>query len=86
MIRYKIDILQALAAAGWTQSRLKKYGIMGGRTIDRLREGKPLNFDGLGAVCALLNCQPGDLIENVLTLEEQTTLFNLRHEKREKAD
>ncbi|MEE6208462.1 MAG: helix-turn-helix domain-containing protein [Alphaproteobacteria bacterium] len=86
MIRYKIDILQALAAAGWTQPKLKKYGIMGGGTIDRLREGKPLNFDGLGAVCALLNCQPGDLIENVLTMEEQTVLFNLRHEKREKAD
>ena len=80
MIRYKIDVLQALAAAGWTQSRLKKYGIMGGRTIDRLREGKPLNFDGLGAVCALLNCQPGDLIESVLTTEEQTTLFNLKRE------
>lgn len=80
MIRYKIDVLQALAAAGWTQSRLKKFGIMGGRTIDRLREGKPLNFDGLGAVCALLNCQPGDLIESVLTTEEKTALFNLKRE------
>jgi DNA-binding Xre family transcriptional regulator len=80
MIRYKIDILQALAAAGWTQSRLKKYGIMGGRTIDRLREGKPLNFDGLGAVCALLDCQPGDVIESVLSMDEKTTLFNLKRE------
>lgn len=81
MIRYKIDILKALSAAGWTQPKLKKYGIMGGGTIDRLRDGKPLNFDGLGAVCALLDCQPGDLIESVLTQEEQTTLFNLKREK-----
>jgi DNA-binding Xre family transcriptional regulator len=80
MIRYKIDVLQALAAAGWTQSRLKKYGIMGGRTIDRLSEGKPLNFDGLGAVCALLDCQPGDVIESVLSMDEKTTLFNLKRE------
>ncbi len=80
MIRYKIDILQALAAAGWSQAKLKKYGIMGGRTIDRLRDGKPLNFDGLGAVCALLDCQPGDLIESVLTTDEKTALFNLKRE------
>lgn len=81
MIRYKIDILKALAAAGWTQPKLKKFGIMGGGTIDRLRDGKPLNFDGLGAVCALLDCQPGDLIESVLTTDEKTALFNLKREK-----
>ena len=84
MIKYKINVLKALAGVGWSQSRLKKYGLLSGATLDRFRAGLPVGFDALGTVCALLDCQPGDVIESALTMEEQTTLFNLRHEKRDK--
>lgn len=83
MIKYKINVLKALSGVGWSQSRLKKYGLLSGATLDRFRAGLPVGFDALGTVCALLGCQPGDVIESVLSMDEKTVLFNL---KREKAD
>ena len=81
MIKYKINVLKALAGVGWSQSRLKRYGLLSGATLDRFRAGLPVGFDALGTVCALLDCQPGDVIESVLSLDEKTALFNLKREK-----
>ena len=77
MIRYKTDVLKALARAGWTQARLKNYGLMGGSAIDSLRAGKGVNFDTLGVVCTLLGVQPGDLVENVLSDKDKALLYDL---------
>ena len=63
-LRYKVDILAALKAAGYSTYRLRKEGIFGERTVQQLREGEvsPACLDKL---CALLGCQPGDILEYV---------------------
>lgn len=77
MIRYKTDVLKALSRAGWTQAKLKNFGLMGGSAIDSLRAGKGVNFDTLGIVCTLLGVQPGELIENVLSDKDKALLYDL---------
>lgn len=80
MIKYKIDVLKALARIGWTQAKLKKYGLINGAVLDRLRKQTQVSFETLSTVCSLLNCQPGDLIENVLTDSEKALFYDLRCE------
>ena len=66
-IRYRLDVLEALKAAGWSTYRLGSKGekIIGERTIQVLREGRPVSFEILARLCNLLHCQPGDLLEYV---------------------
>lgn len=64
-LQFKIDILEALKNKGYTSYILRKENILSQSTIQKLREGKGLAWDNLERLCALLNCQPGDLIEYV---------------------
>lgn len=64
-IRYKIDILEALKAAGYNTTRLRKEKLLGESVIQKMRGKKPLSWHELGTICGLLNCQPGDLVEYV---------------------
>lgn len=66
-IRYKIDVLEALKIHGWSTYRLGSKGekVIGERTIQALRERKPVTFEILARLCRLLDCQPGDLLEYV---------------------
>ena len=62
-IHYKIDILQALKAAGYNTSILRKEKLMGEATIQKLRKGELVSWANINTICRLLNCQPGDIIE-----------------------
>lgn len=62
-VKYKINILDALRTAGYTSSRLRKDKIIGERQIQQLRDGELVSWLVIGRICALLNCQPGDLVE-----------------------
>jgi len=61
MIVYK-DILKKLSDAGYSSYRIKKEGILPGSTIDRIRNGEPINTSTLDTICKLCECQPGDLL------------------------
>ena len=64
MIRYKKDILQALKDAGYNTYRLQKEKLISGSTMQKLRRGDTsLTIDNLNAICDMLHCQPGDLLE-----------------------
>ena len=64
MIRYKIDVLRALKEAGYTTYRLQKEKLLSSTTVQKLRRGDTsLTIDNLDAICNMLKCQPGDLIE-----------------------
>lgn len=65
MIRYKIDIIKELKAAGYGPWRIKNEKIIGEATMSRLRKGMDINFSTLNTVCGILNKQPGDIIEYV---------------------
>lgn len=65
MIKYKVNVLAALKDAGYTTYRLRQEKIMGERMVQKLRENKMVSWEILARICAILNCQPGDLIQYV---------------------
>lgn len=76
MLKYKIDVLQELKRAGYTTTRIRKEKILSESTLTRLREGKTtISCDSIGVICSMLRCQPGDVLENVITDEEKIKLF-----------
>lgn len=68
-IRYKIDVLEALKAAGWSTYRILTVPVeqrpFGQSTVTKLRHGGGISFSNLATVCELLHCQPGDILEYV---------------------
>lgn len=69
-IIYKLDILQDLKEHGYNTNRLRKEKLLAEGVIQSLRDGKAISFSNLERICALLNCQPGDIIEYVEESEE----------------
>ena len=65
MIKYKIDVLQALKNAGFTTYRLRKDKILGEATIQKLRNFELVSWENVNTICKQLNCQPGDIMEYV---------------------
>lgn len=64
-IKYKIDVLSELKAAGYSTYKLRKGKILSERTIQLLREGKLIALESIDTLCKLLNRQPGDIIEYI---------------------
>lgn len=64
-LHFKVDILDALKEKGYTTYTLRKENILSQSTIQKLREGKGLAWDNIERLCALLDCQPGDLLEYI---------------------
>lgn len=64
-IKYKIDILPMLKEAGFNTTRLRREKLLSESTIQALREGKAVSIDNISRICAMLNCQPGDILEYV---------------------
>lgn len=75
MIRYKIDIVKALADRGYNSPRLRAEKIISQQTLQNLRHGGNINTSTLNAICLILRCQPSDLIEVVATDEEKIKYF-----------
>ena len=70
MIRYKINILEALKEAGYNTNRLRKEALLSEGVIQSLRQGKYIALQNIDKICSLLNCQPADLLEYVKETEE----------------
>ena len=64
-LTYKTDILQALRMNGYNTTRLRKEKLLAESTIQKLRENKPISWANIEAICVLLHCQPGDILEYV---------------------
>lgn len=65
MIRYKIEILPALKAAGYSTNKIRTDKLMGQATLQQLRHGELASWKTIDTVCRLLACQPGNLLEYV---------------------
>ena len=61
-IIYKTDILSALKEAGYNTNRIRKEKLLSEGVLQSLRGQKYISMENLARVCALLDCQPGDLI------------------------
>lgn len=62
-IRYKVNVLEALKDKGYSSYRIRKEALINQAALQRLRDGKMIAWDQLAKVCALLECQPGDILE-----------------------
>lgn len=65
MIKYKIDIIQALKNKGYSTYKIRKEKIFNESQLQQMRENKILAQDALNKVCTLLDCQPGDILEYI---------------------
>lgn len=64
-LRFKIDVLAALKAVGYSSYKLTHEGLLSASTVQKLRDGQPLSWDNIHRLCELLNCQPGDILEYI---------------------
>lgn len=69
-IKYKINILESLKNKGYTTYKIRKEKILGESTLQKMRTNSLLSWAELNAVCGLLDCQPGDLLEHVKDSEK----------------
>ncbi len=65
MLKYKINILEALKEKGYTSYRIRKDKIIGEAQLTKIRNGDIASKETLNTICKLLNCQPGDILEYV---------------------
>lgn len=64
-VRYKMDVMAALKTAGYSTYRLRNEKLLGESVLQQLRQGDLVSWANVGRICALLHCQPGDLVEYV---------------------
>lgn len=63
-IVYKIDVLKSLKEKGYNTSRLRKDKLLGEATIQKIREGQLVSWANIDTICALLECDVGDVVEH----------------------
>ena len=64
-IRYKVDILAELKKKGYSSTRIREEKLIGQSYLQQLRRGELVSWKTLDTICALLDCQPGDLMEYI---------------------
>ncbi len=62
-VRFKIDVLAELKKKGFSSYKMRQEKLMGEATIQQLRKGELVSWENIGRICAMLSCQPGDILE-----------------------
>lgn len=63
MLKYKIDVLQAITEAGYTSYQIRREKLLGENALQAVRDNKMIGMKALDQLCSLLDLQPGDLIK-----------------------
>ena len=63
-IRYE-KLLGLLKEKGYTSYTMKKDNIIGQATFKKIKDGGDIDTRTISKLCALLECQPGDIMEYV---------------------
>lgn len=58
-----MDIMKELKNAGYSTYKIRKEKMLGEATLQKLRENKMVSFENLNTICKMLDCQPGDILE-----------------------
>ena len=64
-ITYKVDVMAELKKKGYSSTKIREEKLIGQSYLQQLRHGELVSWKTLDTICALLECQPGDLIEYV---------------------
>ena len=62
-VKYKTDILAALKEKGYNTTRLRRDKLLAESTIQQIRKGGLVSWTNISRLCALLECQPWDILE-----------------------
>lgn len=65
MLKYKMDILDALKGKGYTSYKIRKDKLIGEAQLTKIRNGEIASKETLNTICRLLGCQPGDILEYI---------------------
>ena len=65
MIKYKINLIQALKDKGYNTYYIRVNKIFTQAQLQQMREDKLLSQNALNKLCSLLECQPGDILEYI---------------------
>ena len=69
-IRYKVDVMAALKEKGYSSTKIREEKLIGQSYLQQIRHGELVSWKIFNTLCALLECQPGDLIEYVPVQEK----------------
>mgnify|MGYP004706898737 FL=1 len=64
-LQYKVDVLAALKEKGYNTNKIRTEGLLSQSTLQKFRNKQGVSWENLETLCALLDCQPADLIEYV---------------------
>lgn len=62
-LRYKIDVLKALKEKGYSSSRIREEKLIGQSYLQQLRHNELVSWKTIDTICALLQCDVGDIVE-----------------------
>ncbi|MEY8356976.1 helix-turn-helix transcriptional regulator [Lachnospiraceae bacterium 54-53] len=58
-------LLKLMEVQGLSTYRIRKERIISESTLQKIRENKAITTDSIAALCEVLHCQPGDIMEYV---------------------
>lgn len=80
MLRYKINVFDALDRAGFNLYKAKKTGILSQNTMYKLKnEDTAITLETLNTICNILDLQPKDILEYKQTEEDTKVLDILKN-------
>jgi putative transcriptional regulator len=62
MLKYKINVIEALKIKGFTTYQIRIDGLLSESTLQKLRNRQPISWANIETICELLECQPGDVL------------------------
>ncbi len=73
MLRYKLNVFDALQRAGLNKYKAKKTKVIGQDTLNKIAEENVtgITLKTLNTICAILELQPKDVLEYVETPEDE---------------
>lgn len=71
MLKYKIDVLAALKAAGYNTTEIQSRGLIGQSSMHKIKNGIMVGNIVIDRICQLTGMQPGDIIEYVPEEEKE---------------
>ena len=64
-LQYKVDILAVLKEKGYNTNKIRTEGLLSQSTLQKFRNKQGVSWENLETLCALVDCQAGDLLEYV---------------------
>ena len=64
-IRYRIDVLAELKKKGYSSTKIREDKLIGQSYLQQLRHQELVSWKTIDTICALLDCQVGDIVEFV---------------------